>query len=285
VAAISAFTRVFDALWRPSKDAANCFSFSRCAAPRHSGRASVASESRNHRRCRKIPDGPGYGFRVRAPARPGMTPYESVLAAPTRPSHAHHQPHDPEKWSCGFRTKIMRKQRRGGAPKGASSHGRPSFPSLSLRKVSGGGSAAILARIARLPALHGGACPDERTSGLSPGRASRELKETRRRYPRRHSRLSGAPRTPIVMPEGTMPGPPGSEAQPSPAGTALAPWSGVSRGHAPHEQDSQNVTKMGTFVKSSHGLWEDLAVWELSFGGAVSQLRLGPIRFACDRAP
>jgi len=86
----------------------------------------------------------------------------------------------------------------------------PSFPSLSLRKVSGGGSAAILAGIARLPALHGGACPDERTSGLSPGRASREIKETRRRYPRRHSRLSGAPRTPIVMPEGTMPGPPGS---------------------------------------------------------------------------
>ena len=210
MAAISAFTRVFDALWRPSKDAANCFSFSRCAAPRHSGRASVASESRNHRRCRKIPDGPGYGFRVRAPARPGMTPYESVLAAPTRPSHAHHQPHDPEKWSCGFRTKIMRKQRRGGAPKGASSHGRPSFPSLSLRKVSGGGSAAILARIARLPALHGGTCPGERTPGLSPGRASREIKETRRRYPRRHSRLSGAPRTPIVMPEGTMPGPPGS---------------------------------------------------------------------------
>jgi len=72
------------------------------------------------------------------------------------------------------------------------------------------GTAAILARIARLPALHGGTCPDERTSGLSPGRASREIKETRRRYPRRHSRLSGAPRTPIVMPEGTMPGPPGS---------------------------------------------------------------------------
>jgi hypothetical protein len=27
-----------------------------------------------------------------------------------RPSHAHHQPHDPEKWSSGFRTKIMRKK-------------------------------------------------------------------------------------------------------------------------------------------------------------------------------
>ena len=33
----------------------------------------------------------------------------------------------------------------------------------------------------------------------------------RRRYPRRQSRLSGAPRAPIVVPEGTMPGPPGGE--------------------------------------------------------------------------
>jgi hypothetical protein len=32
----------------------------------------------------------------------------------------------------------------------------------------------------------------------------------RRRYPRRQSRLSGAPRAPVVMPAGTMPGPPGS---------------------------------------------------------------------------
>jgi len=30
------------------------------------------------------------------------------------------------------------------------------------------------------------------------------------RYPHRHSRLSGAPRAPVVMPAGTMPGPPGS---------------------------------------------------------------------------
>jgi hypothetical protein len=29
-------------------------------------------------------------------------------------------------------------------------------------------------------------------------------------YPRRHTRLSGAPRAPVVMPAGTMPGPPGS---------------------------------------------------------------------------
>jgi hypothetical protein len=31
-----------------------------------------------------------------------------------------------------------------------------------------------------------------------------------RRYPHHRSRLSEAPRTPVVMPEGTMPGPPGS---------------------------------------------------------------------------
>ena len=32
----------------------------------------------------------------------------------------------------------------------------------------------------------------------------------RGRYPRRHSRLSEAPRTPVIMPAGTIPGPPGS---------------------------------------------------------------------------
>jgi hypothetical protein len=30
----------------------------------------------------------------------------------------------------------------------------------------------------------------------------------RRHYPRRRSRLSGAPRAPVIVPEGTMPGPP-----------------------------------------------------------------------------
>jgi hypothetical protein len=33
----------------------------------------------------------------------------------------------------------------------------------------------------------------------------------RGRYPRHHRRLSGAPRAPVVVPEGTMPRPPGSE--------------------------------------------------------------------------
>jgi hypothetical protein len=54
-----------------------------------------------------------------------------------------------------------------------------------------------------------------------------------RRYPHHRSRLSEAPRTPVVMPEGTIPGPPGSGLQALPAGTALAPRSGVSRDHVP----------------------------------------------------
>ena len=35
----------------------------------------------------------------------------------------------------------------------------------------------------------------------------------RGRYPRRRSRLSGAPRAPVVVPEGTMPEPPGRECE------------------------------------------------------------------------
>ena len=79
-------------------------------------------------------------------------------------------------------------QRRGGAPKGATSHGR----------ARRGHGSVPCDRHARLPALHGGACPGEQRQEISPGRASRELKETRRRYPRRHSRLSGAPRAPVI---------------------------------------------------------------------------------------
>ena len=51
----------------------------------------------------------------------------------------------------------------------------------------------------------------------------------RRRYLRLESRLSKAPCAPVVMPEGTMPGPPGSEGdEPSLAGTASR---SVSRRH------------------------------------------------------
>ena len=63
---------------------------------------------------------------------------------------------------------------------------------------------------------------------------------------------SDAPRTPVVMPAGMMPGPPGSQAdEASPAGTALAPAArhhpdGVPLGR----DDSLYVTERGTNVKS-----------------------------------
>jgi hypothetical protein len=42
------------------------------------------------------------------------------------------------------------------------------------------------------------------------------------------SRLSEAPRAPVIMPAGSMPGPPGSGSdEPPPAGTAPAPSVGV----------------------------------------------------------
>ena len=72
----------------------------------------------------------------------------------------------------------------------------------------------------------------------------------RRRYPHRRSRLSGAPRAPVVVPEGTMPGPPEDGSQLPPAGTALAPSFGCRRRRPFDERDlQQNVTDLGTFVK------------------------------------
>jgi hypothetical protein len=99
-------------------------------------------------------------------------------------------------------------------------------------------------------ALNGARSP----SGASPRRLSRRANARtqprprftrargRRRYPRRHPRLSEAPRTPVLMPEGTMPGPPGSGLQHPPAGTAPAPCSGVPREHDPlGERDSTDL--------------------------------------------
>ena len=67
----------------------------------------------------------------------------------------------------------------------------------------------LLAGTARLPALRGGACPGERTPGLSPGRASRETR-CEGVSSALESRLSKAPCTPVLMPAGSLPGPPGS---------------------------------------------------------------------------
>ena len=97
----------------------------------------------------------------------------------------------------------------GGAPTGAPSTSRifgcgraPVFSFLPrLRGRVGRGHA-------RLSALHRG-------SGRSANALTRSRPRFTRaggcgRYPQRHSRLSEAPRAPVVMPAGTMPGPPGS---------------------------------------------------------------------------
>jgi hypothetical protein len=47
------------------------------------------------------------------------------------------------------------------------------------------------------------------TERSNSAQAALHAKGRRRRYPRRQSRLSGAPRAPVVVPKGTMPGPPG----------------------------------------------------------------------------
>ena len=66
-------------------------------------------------------------------------------------------------------------------------------------------------------------------------------KRGRGRCPRRRSRLSGAPRAPVVVPEGTMPGPPEDGSQLPPAGTALAPSFGCHRSTSPSiERDWQS---------------------------------------------
>jgi hypothetical protein len=72
-----------------------------------------------------------------------------------------------------------------------------------------GGAAAGLSEPARLPALHAWLL-SQRANAATQSRPRFARAGGRRRYPRRHSRLSKAPCTPVVMPEGTMPGPPGS---------------------------------------------------------------------------
>ena len=95
----------------------------------------------------------------------------------------------------------------GGAPKGASNHcPHGAIGSRHLQGASGAEAARCRGPLA-FRRSDRGACPSDRTLRLSPGRASRE-RAGRRRYPHRQSRLNGAPRAPVVVPEGTMPGPP-----------------------------------------------------------------------------
>ena len=78
-----------------------------------------------------------------------------------------------------------------------------------LLPESASGAAARSSERARLSALHRGACPGDRTPGLNPGRASHDQRHEGATFAF-GSCLSGAPRAPVFVPAGTMPGPPGS---------------------------------------------------------------------------
>jgi hypothetical protein len=108
--------------------------------------------------------------------------------------------------------------------KAQSSHW-PRRPNKRCRLPRPARGSALFSGRARLPALHRGSD----RSALTLGSAQAALHATNRgcgRYPHRRSRLSEAPRTPVVMPAGTMPGPPGSGLRNRPQGTTLAPHVG-----------------------------------------------------------
>jgi hypothetical protein len=113
------------------------------------------------------------------------------------------------------------------------------------------GCGASSAEDARLPALHRGACP----GGLPPETQSRPrfTRRSAKALPSPGSpRLSEAPRVSVVVPRGSMPGPPGGRSDESPpAGTALAPSVGVT-GDVPHEErDGAYLGELG--ILSRHG--------------------------------
>jgi len=120
--------------------------------------------------------------------------------------------------ASGFRMRIVRTKKGGGAPTGASSRGRTlhSF-SLFLGRVGRGFGSAPRQRMLPLASASGALASRRSTAALAEaterfGSAQAALHAHQRtgRYPRHYARLSGAPRAPVVMPEGTMPGPPGS---------------------------------------------------------------------------
>ena len=101
----------------------------------------------------------------------------------------------------------------------------PEFLQKPLQKVSpqrGGGAPTGAPSIGRTERMRQRAHRSPLASRRSTAALARQLNATaqprprftrargRRCYPRRHSRLSEAPRAPVVMPAGSMPGPPGS---------------------------------------------------------------------------
>jgi hypothetical protein len=130
----------------------------------------------------------------------------------TRPSSAHHHHAIPKRFAPG-------KKGRRSAERRNPTIGRAASTSVAAHRCPGAAARPYLL----LPRLRGrvreGARPPSGASPrLSPKRASACAQPRPRftrtsgcgRYPHHQSRLSEAPRTPVIMPAGTMPGPPGS---------------------------------------------------------------------------
>ncbi len=98
------------------------------------------------------------------------------------------------------------KRRGGGAPKGASNHcPRGAIRCCHLKRVGRG--SGPMSGAARLPALRPRRLPERPNAPTQPRpRFARGVDAGVTRIIR--SRLSGAPRAPVVVPEGSMPGPP-----------------------------------------------------------------------------
>jgi hypothetical protein len=127
-----------------------------------------------------------------------MHPHPSLAAQalPRKPCHERHESF------C-----LPNKKKGGGAPIGAPCIGRTTLADVAACKCSGRGSGPSGDRSPLgAPRRH---LPRKSMPWLSPGRAScrRENAGVTRIIT---SACSGAPRTPVVMPEGTIPGPPGS---------------------------------------------------------------------------
>jgi len=137
----------------------------------------------------------------------------------------------------------------------------PIPPVLPLRGGSGGGSAAGIADKCTQSAqliCFGARSPSGASRRRLPERANAPTQprpcfaRTRgcRRYRHRQSRLSGAPRAPVVVPAGTMPKPPGSEVTSPARRNRTRPIQRLSPVDVPEPSEIRNrlITEKGTTV-------------------------------------
>ena len=117
-----------------------------------------------------------------------------------------------------------------GAPRGASNHGRIFRRGARLAKAR----SPFGALLRRLP---------ERANAPAQPRPRFTRTGGRGRYPHRHSRLSKAPCTPVVMPAGTLPRPPGSEVTSFARRNRTRSASGIVSRSVPHDSMSGMVTE------------------------------------------